>query len=266
MNKFDANIATLGQKPPKPEPPALLLGSEKKHSHASNVSERHAAFRHELKYFVNHGEAFLLEQKLHATMDRDPHSHRHHGYFIRSLYFDNYLNSAVRDKINGVENRKKYRIRIYNLKDDNIRLECKQKSGNYIFKRSIRLDRKTCDALVCGDPSALHRYQHPLAQEVYVAMRAEQLRPVVLVDYVRQAFIAPYQNIRVTFDKDLRTGYRTTDLFDSSVPTVSAKGPYDMILEVKFNKYLPAYYHQLIQIGSAQRSAISKYVLCRQFE
>jgi len=266
MKKFDPNIVTLGKKPLEPAQPDLVLGGGNTAHRPITVSERKAAFRHELKYFINEGEAYLLEQKLHATMDRDPHAHRRNGYFIRSLYFDNYLDSAVRDKINGVEDRKKYRIRIYNLKDDNIRLECKQKSDNYIFKRSIRLDRKTCDAITSGNPTPLRAIAHPLAQEVYIAMRTEQLHPVVLVDYVRQAFTAPHQDIRITFDKDLRSGYLATDLFDPETPTVPTKGPYDMILEVKFNEYLPAYYHHLIQIGSAQRSAISKYVLCRQFE
>lgn len=229
------------------------------------TSERRA-FRHELKYYINQGEAFLLERRLHATMDRDRFASARNGYFIRSLYFDNVDNAAVLDKIAGVERRKKYRIRIYNFKDDNIRLECKEKAGNYIHKRSIGIDRKTCDALCECNPTPLARYKHPLAQEVYIAMRSELLHPVVLVDYFRQAFVSPIEDLRVTFDKDLHTGYQSTDLFSKTVPTVSVKGDYDMILEVKFNRYLPDYFHRLIQIGSSQRSAISKYVLCRQFE
>lgn len=224
-------------------------------------------FRHELKYFINQGEAFLLEQKLHATMDRDSFADYHSGYFIRSLYFDNYINSAVRDKIDGVEARKKYRIRIYNLKDDNIRLESKEKQSNFICKRSIAIDRSTCDALIQGDARPLLKYkQHPLALEMYIAMSSELLQPRVLVDYTRQAFISPIQDIRITLDKNLRTGFQCVDLFDANVPTISVKGSYDMILEVKFKQYLPSYFHQLIQLNSLQRSAISKYIFCRQFE
>ncbi len=228
--------------------------------------EKEPKFRHELKYFINQGEAFLLEEKLHATMDRDPFAHRKHGYFIRSLYFDNYANRAVHDKIDGVEDRKKYRIRIYNLKDDNIRLECKEKKSNYISKRSIAIQRSTCEALMQGNPLPLLKYKHPLALEMYIAMTSELLRPVVLVDYTRQAFVHPLQDVRITIDKDLRTGFLCTDLFDPNVATISAKGSYDMILEVKFNQYLPSYFHQLIQMESLQKSAISKYIYCRQFE
>lgn len=223
-------------------------------------------FRHELKYYINQGEAFLLEQKLHATMDLDPFADYQKGYFIRSLYFDNYINSAVSDKIDGVEARKKYRIRIYNLKDDNIRLESKEKQSNFICKRSIAIDRATCDALMQGEARPLLQYKDPLALEMYIAMTSELLQPKVLVDYIRQAFVSPIENTRITLDKNLRTGFQCIDLFDSKIPTISVKGSFDMILEVKFQKYLPSYFHQLIQLDSIQRSAISKYVFCRQFE
>lgn len=68
------------------------------------------------------------------------------------------------------------------------------------------------------------------------------------------------RTVRITFDKDLRTGVFSRDLFDPGLPTVSAMGGYDMILEVKFNEHLPAYYHGLLQVESAQRSAVSKYI------
>lgn len=88
----------------------------------------------------------------------------------------------------------------------------------------------------------------------------------MIVDYVRKPFVAEYQNVRITFDADLRTGVFSKDLFDPYLPTVSAMDKYDMILEVKFDEYLPDYYHKLIQTGSSLRSAVSKYVLCRRFE
>lgn len=230
------------------------------------VLERAAHFRHEQKYFINQGDAHLLERKLRITMDRDRFARKNNGYFIRSLYFDNFIDSAVVQKMAGVEARKKFRIRIYNFKDDNIRLECKQKEGAYIYKRSIAIDRKTCNALMQCDSRPLLRYDHPLALEMHTLVVSQKLRPTVLVDYFRQAFVSSIQDIRITFDKDLRTAYRCIDLFDEQAPTYRVANDYDMILEVKFNEYLPDYYHKLIQISRLQRSAISKYVLCRQFE
>lgn len=225
-----------------------------------------AQFRHELKFYINQGEAFLLAQRLRATMDRDKHADDRGEYFIRSLYFDNLLNSSAETKLAGVDARKKYRIRIYNLRDDNIRLECKQKQGQFIHKSSFAIDRKTCDALVAGKAEPLLRYQHPLALEMYTKMLGERLRPVVLIDYMREAFVADVQEVRITFDKDLRTGSCCADLFDPHAVTVKVQHGFDMILEVKFSKYLPAYYHQLLQLGSAERSAISKYVMGRKSE
>ena len=98
-------------------------------------------FRHELKYYINQGDAQVLSRRLSLTMDRDQNADEYGEYHIRSLYFDDTINSAVRDKLDGVDERKKYRIRIYNLSDEVISLECKQKVGQYIHKRSMRIDR-----------------------------------------------------------------------------------------------------------------------------
>ena len=223
-------------------------------------------FRHELKYYINQGDYEVLRNRLALTMDRDENADEYGEYHIRSLYFDDAINSAVRDKLDGVDERKKYRIRIYNLSDRIISLECKQKVGQYIHKRSMRISRDLCDAICAGDYEPLLSCDAPLAREMYYQMSCRLLRPAVIVDYVREAFVAAYQDVRITFDKDLRTGVFSRDLFDPHVPTVKAVDGYDMILEVKFNKYLPEYYHRLVQVDASIHSAVSKYVLCRKFE
>ena len=223
-------------------------------------------FRHELKYYINQKEAFLLQNRLALTMDRDPNVNEYGEYHIRSLYFDDCVNSAARDKLDGIEERKKYRIRIYNLSDAQICLECKQKVGQYIHKRTMEISRRVCEEICMGDGHSLLGSGNPLGREMYFQLANRLLRPAVIVDYVREPFVSPVQDVRITFDKDLRTGVFSRDLFDPGLPTVSAMGGYDMILEVKFNEHLPAYYHGLLQVESAQRSAVSKYILCRKFE
>lgn len=223
-------------------------------------------FRHELKYYINQGDAQVLSRRLSLTMDRDQNADEYGEYHIRSLYFDDTINSAVRDKLDGVDERKKYRIRIYNLSDEVISLECKQKVGQYIHKRSMRIDRQLCEELCMGEYGSLLHLEAPLAREMYYQMSCRMLRPAVIVDYVREAFVAPYQDVRITFDKDLRTGVFSKDIFDPEIPTVRAMEGYDMILEVKFNKFLPEYYHRLVQVDASMHSAVSKYVICRKFE
>ena len=117
-----------------------------------------------------------------------------------------------------------------------------------------------------GEYGSLLHLEAPLAREMYYQMSCRMLRPAVIVDYVREAFVAPYQDVRITFDKDLRTGVFSKDIFDPEIPTVRAMEGYDMILEVKFNKFLPEYYHRLVQVDASMHSAVSKYVICRKFE
>ena len=223
-------------------------------------------FRHELKYFMNQGEAENLDRRLSLTMDRDSHATVNGSYHIRSLYFDDLENTAVREKMNGVDERKKYRIRIYKLSDAEIFFECKEKVGPYIAKTSLEIDRTLCDELCNGEYGRLLYIDHPLAHELFYQMCCRRLRPTVVVDYVRTPYVAAHQNVRITFDRDIRTGVFSKDLFDKSLPTVSALSSYDLILEVKFDKYLPAYYQSLIQAETFTRSAASKYVICRKFE
>ncbi len=224
-------------------------------------------YRHELKYFINRGTAAEMKTRLLQTMDMDEHARVRGGsYQIRSLYFDDAIDSAVREKMEGVEERKKYRIRIYNYSDSEIFLECKQKSGPYIKKYAAQIERELCDEICAVKWQNLLYHDAPIARELYYQMSCRLLRPSVIVDYVRTPFVAQYQDVRVTFDDDLRTGVFTKDLFDPYIPTVPALDSYDLILEVKFNEYLPEYYHRLVQTDYTMRSAASKYVICRKFE
>lgn len=238
----------------------------KKKEIAAAPVARDWAFRHELKYFISRVDAAELETVLALTMDRDPFVREDGTYFIRSLYFDDVCDNALRQKLDGVEERKKFRIRTYNLKDDQISLECKEKSGSYIHKSAVRINRPLCEQIMAGDPTGLLSVDAPVARLMFDAMTSRLLRPAVIVDYVRKPFVAEYQDVRITFDSDLRTGVFNKNLFDPYVPTVPVLGDYEMILEVKFNDYLPDYYHKLVQTGRSLRSAASKYVICRKFE
>ncbi len=222
--------------------------------------------RHELKYFINPAELETLRKRLRGTLAMDEHCAGGKPYAIRSLYFDDIDDSAFYDKQAGVMHRDKYRIRIYNFSDKTIFLERKRKMGDLIQKSSVQITRRLCDQLVDGNPSGLYKAQSPLLQDMYVQMRTKLLRPRVIVDYEREAYTHPVEDVRITFDLKLRTGLASHDLFNAKLPTVCPHDRNVEILEVKFNNYLPDHINGLLCGVEAERSAVSKYVLCRRYE
>lgn len=224
--------------------------------------------RHELKFFINEAQYTLLRGMLQHTLQPDPNGNENNEYFIRSLYFDTVFNDALYDKYNGVQNRNKYRIRTYNLSDRIIKLECKTKVGSLISKRSLSIPRDLAEQLMAGDPAGLESTRSGLLSEVYREMTVNLLRPVVLVDYTREAWLHPAEEVRITFDKHLRSGLRSIELFSPDVPTIPPFEHDEMILEVKYNRVLPPYIRNMLSMccGGAVQSAISKYTWCRNFE
>ena len=227
---------------------------------------RNIPLRHELKYHITPAELSVLRSVLTPVMQLDPNGNENNEYHIRSLYFDTINDDALEEKIAGVGNRKKYRMRIYNFSDKVIKLECKSKYGDLISKQSVSIPRDLAEQLIAGDPDGLQRMRHPLLHDVYREMRTRLLRPVVIVDYIREAYIHPAQDVRITFDKQLRTGMYSNDMFNPMLPTFPVFDDPVEILEVKFNEFLPTYIQSLISGVTAQRSAVSKYTWCRRYE
>lgn len=222
--------------------------------------------RHEHKYFISQADYVLLRSLLSSVLKLDSHSDRNGEYFIRSLYFDDMYNTAYYTKMEGVEKRDKYRIRIYNCSDGAIFLERKHKEGEYIMKQSARITRRLCDQLIQGRCDNLEKSSNPLLQEMYREMRVNGLKPVVIVDYSREAYMHPIENVRITFDKRLHTGMYSKDLFNPQLNGISPIDPGLVILEVKYDRYLPEFIRKLLSVVSADHCAISKYTLCRRFE
>lgn len=225
-------------------------------------------FRHELKYIIDAGEHAILSRRLRLSVAQDAHAAQNGGeYRIRSLYFDDPWDSAVEEKVAGEEGRDKFRIRIYNGSDRAIKLERKHKQDTYIRKDSLPLSRAECDALLRGDYGFLLAREEAFARQMYGIFKTRLLRPKVLVEYVREPYVFPVEDVRITFDKDVRTALRATDLFDPNLPTYPVWELKNcMILEIKFNRSLPQYIQMLLQVDAAQRAACSKYLYCRKYE
>ena len=225
--------------------------------------------RHELKFFISPLQYQVLSRTLKATLNPDPNGDENNQYHIRSLYFDTAYDSALYDKINGTANRDKYRIRIYNFSDQMIRLECKSKFRDLISKRSVRITRDLAEQLISADPTGLESTASGLVSDTFREMRTNLLHPVVIVDYLREAYLHPAEEVRITFDMQLRSGLNSVDMFNPYLPTVPPFDHDEIILEVKYNQVLPPYIASLLTYvlrDGAFRSAISKYVYCRRFE
>ena len=148
-------------------------------------------------------------------------------------------------------------------------MECKTKVGALISKRSAQISRDMAEQIIAGDPDGLEKTGSGLIRDVYREMRTRLLHPVVIVDYRREAFLHPAEEVRITFDTMLRTGMNSIDLFNPDVPTIPVlDGEENIILEVKYNRVLPPYIASLLSFAcpEAVQTAISKYTLCRRYE
>ena len=222
-----------------------------------------ALLRHELKFYINWQEYRLIRAKLAPVLRLDPHTKDPEGYLIRSLYFDDMYDTGMFEKLIGIQRRDKYRIRIYDCLDDVIKFECKSKYDSYISKRSASLTRTQTDAILKGDYSCLLHSASSLLREIYVKRNTVLLRPAVIVDYLREAYIYNAGNVRITFDKYISAGVGAFEIFSRTLPSYPVVPPSQLVLEIKYDDFLPALIRQLVRSIQGEQSAISKYVLCR---
>jgi hypothetical protein len=222
-------------------------------------------FRNEFKYYINYIEYESLRRRLSSVLKKDKFSNATGDYHIRSLYFDDFTNSALYEKQAGILTRRKFRIRIYNIDKSIIKLEKKSRKGQFIHKESANLTLGDYENIIAGNIDFLIRSDNSLLREFYIDLSTLRLKPNVIVDYFREAYVYDLSNIRITFDKLLRTGLNKLDLFDKELPTVDVMEEPKMILEIKYDHLLPDFIKNLLQISSQQRYAISKFVICKKY-
>lgn len=198
-------------------------------------------------------------------MKPDPHMGGQGSYLIRSLYFDTPGDKALAEKLTGVDNREKFRIRFYNHDPSFIRLEKKVKINGLTAKFSAPLTMEQCVSVVNGDIGWLRASEHPLLVELYQKLRHSRLRARTIVDYTREAYAFGPGNVRVTLDTSVRTGLFSTDLFNRNLPTIDALGDGIAILEVKYDAFLPEVIQDILQLSERQKLSVSKYALCRMY-
>jgi len=223
-------------------------------------------YRHELKYEIGYATYLALRQRLRTVMKPDIHTDANGCYQIRSIYFDNFEDKALREKINGIQKREKFRIRYYNDNFSFLTLEQKIKYNELCLKYSTPISEKECRSLLDGNLHFLMEHPSDLVRKLSYKMKTEQLRPRVLVSYLREPYVYAAGNVRVTFDSHIRTSLYHRSFLEATVPDISAQDePGAMILEIKYDAFLPEIISCLLQTEGIRKESFSKYGACRRF-
>lgn len=220
------------------------------------------ALRHEWKHRIDTAGLLALRARLGAVLQRDPHA-LGGSYQVRSLYFDNLADKALREKLESVNHREKFRLRFYNGDLSLLMLEKKTKTNGLCGKAQTPLSVEEARALLEGRHQELGN-SSPLLGELRRKMDSQGLRPKAIVEYTREPFLYGPGNVRVTLDYNIRAAHSPAGFLDPGcVILPAADAP--VILEVKWDAFLPDLVRDLVQLPGTRTSAFSKYAACRLY-
>ncbi len=216
-------------------------------------------FRHEFKYLISYEDMLKLRSKLNKTLNIDREDN---GYMIRSLYFDSINDDDYYDKLGGVINRKKIRLRIYEPNTDFIKLEIKAKHDIHQLKRSMIINKTAAIELINGNYDILLNYDNETAKEAYIILKEGLYKPKTIIEYQRIAYTSG-TTTRITFDFDIKSTNDIEKFFDEDINYNNLTTKKDVVLEVKFDRFLEPYLSIILADYSSCRGSVSKYVIAR---
>lgn len=219
--------------------------------------------RHEQKFLIEYDSYLNLRNALSKVMNIDENAIGDGSYLIRSLYFDDYNDSALYEKLSGISERKKYRVRIYNYSDLKIKLEIKKKFQDYTNKIGTTISKEEYENLYYSNISDWITSPNIVKRSYYLENRLKLLRPKIIVDYYREAFTLPYNEVRLTFDTKLCAATPEFNIFNDKIITKNLPKDYSLILEVKYNNFLPTFIKTILEPYDLTRLSVSKFLLCR---
>lgn len=217
--------------------------------------------RNELKYQIPIKQKNILIQRLNPILKLDPHS-SHEGYWVKSLYFDDYKETALNDNLDGVQYRHKFRIRYYNADTDYICLEKKVKILNKGYKDSICVSKEEVEKILNKDYEWMLDSNKNLLIELYSEIKKSGLVPKTIIYYQRIPYLFSAGNIRITLDFNIQSSNQTHQFLTAShlyVPHTQDS----CLLEVKYDSFIPDFVKNLIQIPETDWTSHSKYVQSR---
>ena len=215
-------------------------------------------FRFEKKYILNNLQVEQLKHRVSPLMNLDPILGGKEFYSIRSLYFDDYNDTCLKQVINGISKRYKYRIRFYNGNTEYIVLEKKYKINNMTKKTSVQITKEIVESILDGSISVSDSNDE-LLNELIIMIRTRGFRPVVIIDYDRIPYVYDAGCVRVTFDYNLSCSYECDKLFSDDFLKIPLIDSGSTILEVKYNDFIPDYIRFSLQLGELSRTSFSKY-------
>lgn len=221
--------------------------------------------RHELKHLISPQEDLVLTGRLRRLFPHDAHAGPEGSYRVTSLYFDTPYDAALREKLDGVNRREKFRLRYYGAAPSFLKLEKKFKLNGLCGKRSSRLSAEEARRLLAGDLNFLLQREDPLLSELYSKLRGSCLSPRTVVCYDREAFSYAPGNVRLTLDRRVRTSRSPLDFLHPDRLSLAAMEGLT-VLEVKYDAFLPDLVRMAVQVPGRRASACSKYALCRRFD
>ena len=222
-------------------------------------------FRHELKYVVSCAQLSLLKNRVHNLLSLDSHTSQSGVYNIRSLYFDDYFDTCMRQNEDGTDPREKFRIRIYNHSADHIKLECKRKERGKTHKTSCKLTEEQTGLLMQGKVIGDIESQPPLLRKLTCKMLTQGFKPKVIVEYDRVPYVYKNGNVRVTFDTNISSSTDIEHFLDEKIAKRPVMPVGKSLLEVKYDVYIPDFIYNNLQLQNLTQTAYSKYYICRKF-
>ena len=218
--------------------------------------------RKEKKFIITLDEYYRIKNKLEKVIKLDSNSNGE-GYIVRSLYFDTIDDTDFQSKEDGLEIRRKIRLRNYGANSDFAILEIKQKQGEFQKKRSLRLKKEDATEIINGNYSVLLKYNESFAYECYSLMNMYCYKPKAVIEYKRKAFVVKENKIRITFDHDIVATESNFNIFDPNLNQNFMMNTFFVILEVKYNGFLLSYIKDLLNDCNKSELSVSKYCLGR---
>ena len=233
------------------------------------MKENRTLQRYEFKYFLSKDVAneIISHANKFMILDRFADTGLGKKYLVRSIYFEDDFNTNFEEKINGYRIRKKFRLRFYNedLNKGPIFLETKGRNLERTYKIRAKLNHSDLEVIKQGKSlsNLLLKYPKsiPVRDFVFESYK-KNLKPKILIDYERQPFINKHGlYFRLTFDQNLSCKKLTNNLKNSLLNnSIKCKAGFT-ILEVKFERSIPLWFHRIIQSYNLRRNSISKFVL-----
>lgn len=221
-------------------------------------------YRHELKFMINPHDAMVIKGRLKNICSFDEYTDENGRYLVSSIYFDDYCDSAINDNLFGQLKRKKFRIRVYNNDGTIIKLERKSKNNEGGKKDSVLITKEQYLQIMNGDYVSIDKNENEVLGDFLNYQKTRLLKPKVVVEYEREAYIYEPGNVRITFDSNIRSSVGKMDILEKNSITAPVTRSRDTIMEVKYTGFIPSLIKKIININSGQQ-AFSKYVACRSY-